>query len=428
MFRVSSLLLLILVAIVVKGVPDASLRGTWISPAYGQVLSISAFQAQAYSVTEISCFREKRFPAHLGLLREVAGVSLEATDIGLNLFLDGAAAPIQYVPAHLPEECQSPIHRDAGARHTFDVFWTAFQERYPFFELHGVDWVARKNLAPTTDNVSDEELLTSLKLSIEGLGDSHVTLHAGEHGTFSPATSPVWLSEEMSAEILWQTAISSAEITASKAANISIHYGLRQDGIGYIAIMEMDVQKQIGELSEETARTAFAPVAKVLRDAHSIIVDVRYNPGGTDTVALTLASFFTDQQRPVFTKWLWNAGQFNSPYIASVVPDQEVILNQPVVLLTGNLTGSAAEIFTLAMREFPNVTTMGMPTAGGLSDVLKFTLPNGWQLGIPAQKYISMDGKVFEGIGIPPDILLNQEGYEVFVKAINFLKGNSSGS
>ncbi|MFY0597888.1 MAG: S41 family peptidase [Cognatishimia sp.] len=428
MYRVSSLIILIFIAIVIKGVPDASLRGTWIAPAYGQVLSISAFQAQAYSVTAISCFREKRFPAHLDLLREVAGVSLEATGTGLNLFLDGAASPIQYVAAQLPEECQSPVHRDRGARHSFNVFWTAFQERYPFFELHGVDWMAQKNLSPKTDNASDEELLTSLKLSIEGLNDGHIILHAGEQGTFSPATDPVWLSEDMTAETMWKTAIFSADITVSKTNNISIRYGLRQDGIGYIAIMEMDVQKQLGELAKETARAAFYPVSTVLRDAHSIIIDVRYNPGGTDTVALALASFFADQQRPVFTKWLWDAGEFTSPYTASVVPDQEIKLNQPVALLTGNLTGSAAEVFTLAMRELPNVTTMGMPTAGELSDVLEFTLPNGWRIGMSAQKYISMDGEAFEGVGIPPDIALNQDGHDVLIKAINFLKENSSGS
>lgn len=428
MYRVSSLVILILVAIVLKGVPDASLRGTWISPAYGQVLSISVFQAQAYSVTAISCFREKRFPAHLGLLRDVAGVSLKATDTGLTLLLDGAAAPIQYVPAHLPEECQSPTHRDGGARHSFNVFWTAFQERYPFFELHGVDWMARKNISPKTDNVSDEELLASLKLSIEGLNDGHVILQAGEQGTYSPATRPGWLSEDMTSETLWKTAISSAEITVSKTKNISIRYGLRQDGIGYIAIMEMDVQHQLGELSKETTRAAFVPVARALRDAHGIIVDVRYNPGGADTVALALASFFADQQRSVFTKWLWNAGEFTSPYTASVVPDQEITLNQPVVLLTGNLTGSAAEVFTLAMREFPNVTTFGMPTAGSLSDVLVFTLPNGWQIGMSAQKYVSMDGEAFEGVGIPPNIALNQQDYDVLSNAIHLLKGTSSGT
>jgi C-terminal processing protease CtpA/Prc len=58
------------------------------------------------------------------------------------------------------------------------------------------------------------------------------------------------------------------------------------------------------------------------------------------------------------------------------------------------------------MRERPETTIMGTRSSGGLSDVLEFTLPNGWLLGLSFQKYLSTQGEMFEGIGIPPDIFV----------------------
>lgn len=55
-------------------------------------------------------------------------------------------------------------------------------------------------------------------------------------------------------------------------------------------------------------------------------------------------------------------------------------LSQPVILLTGPLTASAAEIFTLAMRELLQVTVLGDPTAGALCVIQDGTLPNRWTL------------------------------------------------
>ncbi|PYG26719.1 S41 family peptidase [Pelagimonas varians] len=412
-----------LTGVFVAGVPDRDLRGVWVSAPYGQILSISAFRIQAYSMTSISCFRERGFLAQLDLIRELAGVSMEASETGLNIFVDGAVEPISYTRSALPERCQNPTHFDAGPRHTFDVFWTAFHERYPFFEVHNVDWMVRKDMAPKSDDVSDAELSAILKHTIAGLDDGHVILHMAEQGTYSPSVRPTWLEQGVTSAALWDTAISSANIPVSKTQDISIQYGLRPDHIGYIAIKEMEVQKQWGKTSGDTALSAFAPVAEALNSAKGIIVDVRYNPGGSDSVALALASVFADQPRTLFTKWLWDAGAFSSPFVASIKPNNEVRLTPPVVLLTGSLTGSAAEVFTLAMREFPNVTTMGTSTAGGLSDVLEFTLPNGWRIGMSAQKYTSADGKAFEGKGIPPDIGFASEGTdEALDGAIQYLK------
>jgi len=97
------------------------------------------------------------------------------------------------------------------------------------------------------------------------------------------------------------------------------------------------------------------------------------------------------------------------------MPFDDSPLTQPVILLTSKLTGSAAEILTLSMGDMAQVTTMGEATGGGLSDIASFTLPNGWNLGLSHQTYRTMDGALYEGIGIPPDIPFEIDG-DAFVR------------
>lgn len=50
----------------------------------------------------------------------------------------------------------------------------------------------------------------------------------------------------------------------------------------------------------------------------------------------------------------------------------------------------------------PNVTRIGTPTYGVLSDMLEKHLPNGWSFSLSNEVYLAVDGKLYEGLGIPP--------------------------
>ena len=56
------------------------------------------------------------------------------------------------------------------------------------------------------------------------------------------------------------------------------------------------------------------------------------------------------------------------------------------------------------MGREPHITRIGEHTQGVFSDVLGRTLPNGWQLGLPNELFLTEDGAYFDGPGIPPDI------------------------
>ena len=388
--------------------PSKEMLGTWVAPDYGQVMRITRLRAEVYRTTAVSCFREYAFPAHLGLVNLIAGASIERRNDMLELSVDGVVEPIRHTRSEFPSECAEPDHTERGAIHTFDVFWSAMDEHYPFFDLHNVDWDTRRELAPSSDDLSEVELSFLLKQATLGLDDGHVQLSMGDQGYFSPEEDPSWLkaNPSLTRKLLWQTALSQAEIPVQGLEGFSIRYGMRSDGIGYIAIKEMEVQKPIGQSSHEAASRAFQQVVMDLQDAEGIVVDVRYNPGGSDSVAVAIAEYFLQTPITAFSKRSWQHEGFSEPFQIKVHPAQGPNLAQPVVVLISEMTGSAAEIFTLIMRERPETTIMGTRSSGGLSDVLEFTLPNGWLLGLSYQEYLSAQGEVFEGIGIPPDIFV----------------------
>ena len=83
------------------------------------------------------------------------------------------------------------------------------------------------------------------------------------------------------------------------------------------------------------------------------------------------------------------------------VTDRLVLIEQFVVLLTSTGTTSGAEVFTLAMRALPQVTLIGEPTQGAISDKLQKQLTNGFEVGLSNEYYLSPEGDWFESAGIP---------------------------
>lgn len=68
------------------------------------------------------------------------------------------------------------------------------------------------------------------------------------------------------------------------------------------------------------------------------------------------------------------------------------------------MTYSGAEIFVMSTMQFPNVTRVGEATAGALSDVLFFKLPNGREIGLSNERYFASDGVCYEERGVPPHV------------------------
>ncbi|MEM9491692.1 MAG: S41 family peptidase, partial [Myxococcota bacterium] len=181
--------------------------------------------------------------------------------------------------------------------------------------------------------------------------------------------------------------------------------------IAYVSITSMDDLSPDGEEYSDRAAAdqAMAAVMADVGNAAAMIVDIRANEGGFDAVSLAIASWFAGSRRVAWTEQVRNGPghtDFDPPVSTFVEATRPGGFTGPVVLLTSGGTFSAAETFALAMRVRDNVTIMGEPTSGHLSDLIDGTLPNGWQFSYSGERYIAADGQLYEARGIPVDRLV----------------------
>ncbi len=383
--------------------PSSNERGVWRATTGGNIITLSPLTAKMYSETSVSCLHQLSFPAHMKLVEWAEGATIDVIDDQLHLNVDGSLEPmiLNRIDA-LPDTCEQ-AGPNASADAVFDTMWHAMDEHYAFFDLHGVDWDARRALAPAGATLTDQDLFALLSETLEGLDDGHVQLGT-PIGYFSPALAPDWLTDDLNREALRQIARDTVGTPLTSVDLTAIEYALLPDGVGYVMIREMGIDTPFGTSSASAMALAFEQVAFELAEANSIILDIRYNPGGSDSVSFGVASHFTAQAVDVFTKTTRIGTGQTAPFTAMLAPFDDTPLTQPVIVLTSRMTASAAETLTMALRELPQVTTMGEATSGGLSDILGVKLPNGWDLGLSNQTYLSMDGTLYEGVGIPPDI------------------------
>ncbi|TXS32155.1 hypothetical protein EAO74_07165 [Streptomyces sp. gb1(2016)] len=94
------------------------------------------------------------------------------------------------------------------------------------------------------------------------------------------------------------------------------------------------------------------------------------------------------------------------PQSIPVVPARDTPrYNGPVAVLTAGTTVSAGETFTQALIDRPGRTVrIGESTQGVFSDTLDRRLPNGMEVWLPNEEFLTRSGRTFDGAGIPPHI------------------------
>ncbi|MBI5957149.1 MAG: S41 family peptidase [Chloroflexi bacterium] len=397
--------------------PDTlTLDGLWQTQGYGMVIAAAEGQAAVYQVTAISCLLLLETPYEGDSLPELQ-MTVSALDDDHLVLRDLMTAYMILDPIdQLPAPCA-----DGGTANTddpelnFEVFWHTFNEQYAFFYLYDVDWQAQYDTfrPRVTADTTPEELFSILSEMITPLKDGHVSL-ISDVGEFSPGTLPEWLegdSATIIGDFIQKQYLSGDEVTL--VGNHLIAYRKLDDRTGYIFIQAMYGYALDNANEVEAAAQAIDEALAALDGVERMIVDVRFNGGGLDAVALVLASRFADDKHLAFSKQARNGDSFTPLREYFVEPGGERQFTGPVVLLTSGLTASAAEIFVMAMRELPHVTVMGEATSGGHSDILGCMLPNGWSFGLSNEVYRAADGQIYEKAGLPPDqaIPFDAEGF-----------------
>lgn len=295
----------------------------------------------------------------------------------------------------------------------FEFLWNDYREHYANFRVKSIDWQDSydRYRSRIDANSTNEDLYNTLVSMLRELNDGHVELITRE------AALPEFESGFASAlfnsgDYIFDRSLvrrNYLETVMGDVDGIIIH-GLLPGNIGYMywgEMLEMDLPF-VAEIMD-------GMMADFV-NTDGIIIDIRDNDGGEDEAGRLIASYFTNDS-PLYMMSRYKTGPGPNdfePMREWRVADRGIpAYDKPLVLLTDRYCISAGETFALAMRELPQVTMVGDTTTGAFSDTVNRELPNRWFYRIPVAEVFDGDGRSWEGIGLPPDLMIRNTPEEV---------------
>jgi hypothetical protein len=161
----------------------------------------------------------------------------------------------------------------------------------------------------------------------------------------------------------------------------------------------------------EEGRETASTYLDALANFDAIIIDLRQNGGGNTPMAAYIASYFFGPKPVHFTDMYWrDQNKTVELWTSESVPGHRLV-NQPLYLLVGRSTFSAAEDFSYSLQQLKRATLVGEITGGGahmgrglqrLSPMFTAFIPVGESLN-PITK------TNWENVGVQPDVKVPAE-------------------
>jgi len=143
------------------------------------------------------------------------------------------------------------------------------------------------------------------------------------------------------------------------------------------------------------------------RGAKGLVLDVRSNQGGLFDDAVASVGLLVPAGSTVVN--LNRRGKVE-PVVAKTTP---LLPDVPVAVLVNKDTASSAELVAAALHDLRHATLIGTGTRGKWTVQKIDDLPNGYALKYTSALFTSPAGKSFEGVGMLPDIAVDEAGEAV---------------
>jgi carboxyl-terminal processing protease len=172
---------------------------------------------------------------------------------------------------------------------------------------------------------------------------------------------------------------------------------LEPNNIGYVRITEFggdtaaDLKKAVGKLKQEAGG-----------ELKGFVLDLRNDPGGLLSAAVSVASDFLDGGTVVTIKG--RRGGDNHAY--KVAGSGDMIKNTPIVVLINGASASASEIVAGALQDRHRAKIMGTQSFGKGSVQTIIPLNGHGALRLTTALYYTPAGRSIQGQGITPDIVV----------------------
>ena len=172
------------------------------------------------------------------------------------------------------------------------------------------------------------------------------------------------------------------------------------DKVGYLRLRAFN-ENSSNQLKKE--------ISKIEKNKKLVgyILDLRNNPGGLLSQAVTISDFFLNDGEIVSTK-----GRRNNENRKFFAKKGDKINGKPLIILINNGSASASEIVAGALKDQKRAVLLGEATFGKGSVQSIIPLKNRGALRLTISKYYLPSGKSISEIGVLPDIKIEEKGEE----------------
>jgi hypothetical protein len=312
--------------------------------------------------------------------------------LSLCLLLSGCAK------SRGPATASAPTSAPSATQAVNDLSITqlrqAIDERYSYRDLRGVDWnQAFAAARPALESASTPEAFaTAAGQLLAAAKDIHISLTVGT------TVFPSYVADVVPN---WNMHTLGRLLPSIVQANNNVLLASWPDGIGYVAI---------ATFRKEHADDVKAALAAITAGAgpKGLVLDVRMNEGGDETLAQGIAGCFLDAPKVYAAdrpRDPTNASGFAPPQYRQVGPNPQCHGTRAhVAVLMSHSNMSSAESFLLMMKQVPTARLFGEPSWGASGNPQPVTLANGVTVLLPSWQSLFPDGSLFEGVGVTPDV------------------------
>ncbi|HEX8253134.1 MAG TPA: S41 family peptidase, partial [Thermoanaerobaculia bacterium] len=137
---------------------------------------------------------------------------------------------------------------------------------------------------------------------------------------------------------------------------------------------------------------------ETMRDAHTVILDLRGNGGGAGDIAPSVAAMFASSKGTLgASRFRYSTREF------SYEPAPNAFTGKLIVLVDSG-SASTSEVLTGALQESGRAMLIGTRTRGAVLPSLPELLPTGGMLQHVVSDFRTPKGVVLEGRGLYPDV------------------------
>ena len=185
----------------------------------------------------------------------------------------------------------------------------------------------------------------------------------------------------------------------------SVKSEILENNIGYIRLTSFNensseqIEKQIKKLKKNENLNAF-------------ILDLRNNPGGLLSQAITISDFFLDNGEIVSTKSRKKSE--NRKWFAK---KGDITDGKTLLVMINYGSASASEIVAGALKDHKRAIIVGENSYGKGSVQSIIPLKNKGAIRLTVAKYYLPSGKSISEVGVRPDIEINEEGNDFKIKS-----------